>query len=84
VIKLYKPSQTPCLYVAPGPTENMVGRVPLVPLFLAGNSTPTIPHLFSQHKVSGFPFGCTDYAANTAAADGRRGNNVYDVTPWLY
>ena len=51
VIKLYEPSPTPCLYVAPA--ENMVGRVPLMPLFLAGNATPTIPHLFSKRKDSG-------------------------------
>ena len=56
VIKLYEPSSTPCLYVAPA--ENMVGRVPLIPLFLAGNSTQTIPHMFSKRKDSGFPFGC--------------------------
>ena len=41
VTKLYEPSPTPCLYVAPA--SCMVGRVPLIPLFLAGNSTPTIP-----------------------------------------
>jgi hypothetical protein len=39
VIKLYEPSPTPCLYVAMA--ENMVGRVPLIPLFLEGNSTPS-------------------------------------------
>ncbi len=31
VIKLYEPSPTPCLYVAD--VQNMVGRVPLIPLF---------------------------------------------------
>ncbi len=41
VIKLYEPSLTKCLFVAPA--ESMVGRVPLIQLFLAGNSTPTIP-----------------------------------------
>jgi hypothetical protein len=66
-----RPSPTPYLYVAPA--ENMVGRVPVIPCFLAGNSTP-------EHKDSGFPFGC----ANTAAADGRRGSNVYEVNPWLW
>ncbi len=78
VVKLYEPSPTPCLYVAP--VENMVGRVPLMPLFLAGNATHTIPHLYSKHKESGFPLGCTD----TAAADGRRGSSVYEVNPWLW
>ena len=78
VTKLYEPFPTPCLYVAPA--ANMVGRVPLIPLFLAGNSTPTIPHKYSQHKRSGFPVGTCD----TAAADGRRGSNVYEVNPWLW
>ena len=78
VIKLYEPSPTPCLYVAPA--ENMVGRVPLMPLFLAGNATPTIPHLFSKHKDECFPMGCAD----TASVEGRRGSNVYEVNPWLW
>ena len=78
VVKLYEPSPTPCLYVAPA--ENMVGRVPLMPLFLAGNSTPTIPHLYSKRKDSGFPMGCAD----AAAVDGRHGSNVYEVNPWLW
>jgi hypothetical protein len=51
----------------------VLGRVPLSPLFLAGNSTPTIPHKFSKHKGSAFPMG----SADTANADGRRGSNVY-------
>ena len=58
----------------------MAGRVPLIPLFLAGNSTPTIPHMFSQRKNSGFPYGCAD----AAAADGRLGSNVYEVNLWLW
>ena len=78
VVKLYEPFPTPCLYAAPAAC--MVGRVPLIPLFLAGNSTPTIPHKYSQHKSSGFPVGCSD----SAAADGRRGSNVYEVNPWLW
>ena len=79
MIKLYEPSPTPCLYVAPA--ENMVSRVPLLPLFLAGNSTPTIPHLYSKRKDTGFPMmGCAD----AAAVDGRRGSNVYEVNPWLW
>lgn len=58
----------------------MVGRVPLIPLFLAGNTTPTIPHQYSQHKRSGFPVGISD----SAAEDGRRGSNAYEVNPWLW
>ncbi len=70
MIKLYEPSPTPCPYVAD--VQNMVGRVPLMPLFLAGNSTPTIPHIFSKRKDSGFRYGCADAAA------------VYEVNPWLW
>ena len=58
----------------------MVGRVPLIPLFLAGNSTPTIPHKYNKHKSSGFPAGSCD----TAAADGKQGSNVYEVNQWLW
>ena len=58
----------------------MVGRVPLILLFLAGNTTPTIPHQYSQHKRSGFPVGSCD----SAAEDGRRGSNAYEVNPWLW
>jgi len=42
VTKYYEPSPTPILYV--GPISNVLGRVPLMPLFLHGNSTQTIPH----------------------------------------
>ena len=51
-----------------------------MPLFLAGNATPTIPHMYTKRKDSGFPMGCAD----AAAADGRRGSNVYEVNPWLW
>jgi hypothetical protein len=44
------------------------------------NSTPTTPHMFSKRKDSGFPYGCAD----AAAADGRRGSNVYEVNLWLW
>ncbi len=33
----------------------------------------------NKRKDSGFPYGCAD----SAAADGRRGSNVYEVNPWL-
>ena len=38
--QLYKPSPTPILYV--GPASNVLGRVPLMQLFLIGDSAPTI------------------------------------------
>jgi hypothetical protein len=80
VVKLHEPSPTPCLYVAPA--ENMVGRVPLMPLFLAGNATPMIPRLYSKCQESCFPIGCAD----AAAMNGTRDSNVYEVNPslWLW
>ena len=78
VVKLYEPSPTPCLYVAKA--ENMVGRIPLMPCFLDGNATPTIPHKYSRNKGACFPAGCAD----AAAEDGRRGSNVYEVNTWLW
>jgi hypothetical protein len=58
----------------------MVDRVPFIPLFLAGNQTPTIPHVYSKRKESGVRLGCAD----AAALDGRRGSNVYEDNPWLW
>ncbi len=79
VIKLYEPSPTPCLhrlYVALA--ANMVGRIPLMPCFLDGNATLTIPHKYSKNKNSCFPVVCAD----AAAEDGRLGSNVYEVNTW--
>ncbi len=78
VIKLYEPSPTPCLYVALA--ANMVSRLPLMPCFLDGNATPTIPHKYRKNKNSYFPAGCAD----AAAEDSRRGSNVYEVNTWLW
>ena len=72
--KLYEPSSTPILYVAP--CELMLGRVPLFPCFLQGNTTHKLRHL----KASAFQYGIAD----AAAVDGRRGSNVYKVNPWLW
>ena len=69
---------TPCLDVALA--SCMVGRVPLIPLFVASNSTPTIPQKIRKHKSSGFPAG----TCNTAAVDGQLGSNVYEVNLWLW
>ncbi len=62
----------------PGPWLDAfkVGR----PFILAGNSTHTIPHKLSKYKGSGLPMDCAD----TAASDGRRDSNVYEVNTWLW
>jgi hypothetical protein len=43
--RVYEPSPVPTLFV--GRVEDLLGRVPLIPCFLDGNSTPTIPHKYS-------------------------------------
>ena len=46
VVKLYEPSLTPI--VNDSPVSNVLGRVPLMPLILRGNSTPIIQHCFCE------------------------------------
>ncbi len=62
----------------------MVGRVQLIPLFLAGNLTPTIFQQYSQPKRSGFPASVG--SCDTAAADGQRhsGSNAHEANQWLW
>ena len=77
-IKLYELSPTPILFVAP--YNNVLGRVPLFPLFLDGNATPTIPHHLRHLRASAFQHGTAD----AATPDGRRGSNAYEVNTWLW
>ena len=56
VQKLYEPSPTPILYVGLA-ADAGARRVPLMPLFLLGSSTPTIPHQLLQHRGVRFPHG---------------------------
>ena len=70
VQKLCSPSPTPILYV--GLAANVLGRVPLMPLFLLSNYTPTIPHQLRQQRSARFPHGLADAADEL----GRKGRNV--------
>ena len=63
-----------------GPAANVLGRVPLMPLFLLGNPTPTIPHQLRQHRHCTFPYGLAD----AADASGKKGNNDYEENTWLW
>ena len=68
---LFEPSPTPIL--DGGLTANVLGRVPLMPLFLPGNSTVTltIPHQLRQHQRGKFPHRLAD----AADALGKEGSN---------
>ena len=41
----------PCLYICP--VTNVLGRAPLIPCFIGGNSHPTIPHSFKDDQRLG-------------------------------
>ena len=61
--RVYKPSPVPTLYV--GRVEDLLGRVPLIPCFLDGNATSTIPHKYSSRQEDAFEYGCADGAGPT-------------------
>jgi hypothetical protein len=82
VRKLYKPSesQVPTLYsVRPG-IEDLLGRVPLFPCFLDGNTASTIPYKCAARQGRDFTFGCADRHGQGS----HRGSHVYEVNTWLW
>jgi hypothetical protein len=76
--RVYEPSPVPMLYV--GRVEDLLGRVPLIPCFLDGNATSTIPHKYSGRQRDAFECGCADGAGPTM----RRGSHVYEINTWLW
>ena len=67
-------NQEPSLYVCP--VENVLGRVPLLPCFLKGNTVKTIPH------------SCRSQIPRGAAADSRpdsgTGSRLFEVNIWMW
>ena len=65
----------PCLYICP--VANVLGRAPLIPCFIGGNSHPTIPHRFKD-----------DQRLGSASADTQRdrgnGSRLYEVNIWMW
>ena len=49
-------NQLPTLYVCP--VENVLGRVPLLPCYLKGNTVNTIPHSCRTVQVSNYQWSC--------------------------
>ena len=76
--RVYRPSLVPTLYI--GRVEDLLGRVPLIPCFLDGNATSTIPHKYSGRQRDAFECGCADGAGPTT----RRGSHVYEINTWLW
>ena len=67
-------NQVPTLYVCP--VENVLGRVPLLPCYLKGNTVNTIPH------------SCRSQIPRGAAADSRpdngTGSRLFEVNIWMW
>ena len=76
--KVYEPSPVPTLYV--GRAEDLLGRVPLFPCFLDGNTTSTIPYKYAARQKQAFEFGCADGQGQAS----RRGSHVYEINTWLW
>lgn len=63
----------PCLYICH--CKNILGRVPLMPCFVAGNSQNTIPHRFSRQVRRGL----ADSRHNSG-----NGSRLYEVNLWMW
>jgi hypothetical protein len=67
-------SALPSLYICP--VKNILGRVPMIPCFVGGNSHPTIPHSFHRHQLAG---GAAD-----TRHDSGNGSRLYEVNLWMW
>ena len=65
----------PCLYICP--VANVLGRAPLIPCFIGGNSHPTIPYRFKDDRRIG------DASADTQRDRGN-GSRLYEVNIWMW
>jgi hypothetical protein len=67
-------SQVPSLYVCP--VENVLGRVPLIPCYLNGNSANTIFHCF-RGKI-------TREASADSRPDNGTGSRLFEMNMWMW
>ena len=67
-------SQVPSLYVCP--VENVLGRVPLIPCYLNGNSANTIPHCF-RGKIP-------REASADSRPDSGTGSRLFEINMWMW
>ena len=59
----------PSLYLCRA--ENVLGRVPMMPCFVAGNSTPTLPHLFLATAMELLSLPALEGAVEVVTSAGR-------------
>jgi hypothetical protein len=68
--------QVPTLHICP--VGNVLGRVPLIPCFLRGNTAPTIPFSFRGQRALG------RYAMADGRPDSGSGSKLYEVNIWMW
>ena len=56
----------------------------MMPLFLLGNYTLTIPHQLCQHRSSRFPHRLADEPTSWAGREATSRSNVYEINQWLW
>jgi hypothetical protein len=65
----------PSLYICP--VANVLGRAPLIPCFINGNTHPTIPYKFKNSRILGS-------ASADTQLDSGNGSRLYEVNLWLW
>ncbi len=65
----------PYLYICPA--ANVLGRPPLIPCFICGNSHPTIPYSFKDDM-------CIGNASADTQLDLSNGSRLYEVNIWMW
>ena len=65
----------PCLYICPA--SNVLGRAPLIPCFIDGNTHLTIPYKFKNSRLLGS-------ASADTQQDRWNGSRLYEVNLWLW
>ncbi len=65
----------PCLYICPA--ANVLGRAPLIPCFISGNSHPIIPYRFKDDW-------CIGHASADTQRDRGNGSRLYEVNIWMW
>ena len=76
VTMLYELSRTvlPSLYVCP--VDNVLGRVPLIPCYLNGNTSNTLPHRYRG--------AIPTEAAADSRPDSGTGSRLFEINIWMW
>jgi len=63
------------------PVNHILGKVPLMKVYLGGSSAPTIPHSFAGQKQRYFKRGCADQAGDKGVGTGSK---LFEVNVHLW